>query len=112
MAETYRYTLVKPARLLYSSITEKSAPRGVMNATAKFSGTFGIEKEDFDAIVQIMVQGITAELGSFSGNPNDISCAYFHAPIFVRSARLAVSKSHTKYFTNHTPSAIAQGRQR
>ena len=71
MAETYRYTLVKPARLLFSSITEKSAPRGVMNATPKFSGTFGVEKEDFDAIVQIMVQGITAELGSFSGNPND-----------------------------------------
>jgi hypothetical protein len=71
MAETHRYTLVKPARLLYSSVTAKSAPRGVMNATPKFSGTFGIEKEDFDAIVQSMVSGITAEMGSFSGNPND-----------------------------------------
>lgn len=71
MAETYRYTLIKPARLLYSSITEKSAPRNVMGATPKFSGTFGIEKEDFDAIVGIMVKAIKNELGSFSGNPND-----------------------------------------
>ena len=71
MAETHRYTLVKPARLLFSSITAKSAPRGVMNATPKFSGTFGIEAEDFDAIVGIMVNGIKAELGSFSGNPGD-----------------------------------------
>jgi len=70
MAETIRYTLVKPARLLYSSVAVKSAPRGVTNATAKFGGTFGIEKEDFDKIVQIMVNGITAELGSFS-NPTD-----------------------------------------
>lgn len=76
MAETYRYTLIKPARLLYSSITEKSAPRNVMGATPKFSGTFGIEKEDFDAIVAIMVKAIKSELGSFSGNPNDyfLSC--------------------------------------
>lgn len=70
MAETYRYTLVKPARLLYSSITSKSAPRNVANAQPKFSGTFGIEKEDFDAIVEIMVKAIKAELGSFS-NPGD-----------------------------------------
>lgn len=71
MAETHRYTLIKPARLLYSSITAKSAPRSVQGAVPKFSGTFGIEKEDFDAIVEIMVKGIKAELGSFSGNPND-----------------------------------------
>lgn len=71
MAETHRYTLIKPARLLYSSITAKSAPRNVQGAVPKFSGTFGIEKEDFDAIVEIMVKGIKAELGSFSGNPND-----------------------------------------
>lgn len=70
MAETHRYTLVKPARLLYSSITAKSAPRGVQNATPKFSGTFGIEQEDFDAIVQIMVKAITGELGTFT-NPGD-----------------------------------------
>lgn len=71
MAETHRYTLIKPARLLYSSITAKSAPRAVQNAVPKFSGTFGIEKEDFDAIVEIMVKGIKGELGSFSGNPGD-----------------------------------------
>lgn len=71
MAETYLYTLIKPARLLFSSVTAKSAPRGVQNATPKFSGTFGIEKEDFDTIVEIMVKGIKAELGQFSGNPGD-----------------------------------------
>jgi hypothetical protein len=70
MAETIRYTLAKPARLLYSSITAKSAPRGVMNATPKFSGTFGLEKEDFDKIVEIMVQAIKSELGTFT-NPAD-----------------------------------------
>jgi hypothetical protein len=70
MAETHRYTLVKPARLLYSSITAKSAPRGVMNATPKFSGTFGLEKGDFDAIVEIMVRAIKTELGTFT-NPAD-----------------------------------------
>ena len=58
MAETIRYTLIKPARLLYSSITQKSAPRGVNNAVPKFSATFGLEAEDFNAIVQIMVDGI------------------------------------------------------
>lgn len=72
MTETTRYTLKKPARLLFSSITAKSAPRVAQGtATAKFSGTFGIEKEDFDAIVQIMVDGIKGELGSFSGNPGE-----------------------------------------
>ena len=66
MAETIRYTLIKPARLIYSSITEKSAPRGVQNATAKFSATFGIEQEDMDKIVEIMVGAIKGELGSFT----------------------------------------------
>ncbi len=70
MAETHRYTLIKPARLLYSSITAKSAPRNVQGAVAKFSGTFGIEKEDFDAIVQIMVNVIKSETGGFT-NPGD-----------------------------------------
>jgi hypothetical protein len=71
MAEKFRYTLAKPARLLFSSITEKSAPRNVPGAKPKFSGTFGIEKEDFDAIVTLEVQAIKSEMGSFSGNPND-----------------------------------------
>lgn len=70
MAETFRYTLVKPARLLFSSITAKSAPRNVMGATPKFSGTFGIEKEDFDAIVEMMVKAIKSETGNFT-NPAD-----------------------------------------
>lgn len=69
MTETIRYTLIKPARLLYSSITTKSAPPGT-NATPKFSGTFGVEKEDFDKIVEIMVQAIKGELGTFT-NPTD-----------------------------------------
>jgi hypothetical protein len=71
MAEKFRYTLAKPARLLFSSITEKSAPRNVPGAKPKFSGTFGIEKEDFDAIVTLEVQAIKSEMGSFTGNPND-----------------------------------------
>lgn len=71
MAETIRYTLQKEARLLYSSITAKSAPRNIQGtATPKFSGTFGIETIDFDEIVKIMVQGIKSELGEFT-NPGD-----------------------------------------
>lgn len=70
MAETHRYTLVKPARLLYSSVTAKSAPRNVANAVPKFSGTFGIEAEDFQPIVDIMVSLIKAEVGGFT-NPGD-----------------------------------------
>ena len=90
MAETYRYTLVKPARLLYSSITVKSAPRGVMGATPKFSGTFGIEKEDFDAIVGIMVKSIKGELGGFSGNPNDYYLACMSG---ATAAKRAIQKA-------------------
>lgn len=71
MAETHRYTLLKPARLLYSSVTQKSAPRVSQGtATPKFSGTFGIESEDFDAIVKIMVDAIKAELGNFTNPAN------------------------------------------
>lgn len=67
MAETHRYTLEKPARLLHSSITQKSAPKvAVGTVTPKYSGTFGIEKGDFDAIVKIMVDLIRAELGQFT----------------------------------------------
>lgn len=90
MAETLRYTLVKPARLLFSSITAKSAPRGVMNATPKFSGTFGIEKEDFDAVVQLMVQAIKGELGTFSGNPNDYYLACMSG---VTAGKRAIQKA-------------------
>jgi hypothetical protein len=76
MADTFRYTLEKPGRLLFSSVTQKSAPRDVPNAQPKFSATVGIEELDFKKIVDIMVQAIKGELGSFSGNPNDyyLSC--------------------------------------
>lgn len=70
MAETHRYTLIKPARLLYSSITAKSAPRNVQNAVPKFSGTFGIEQEDMTKIIEIMVAAIKSETGGFT-NPGD-----------------------------------------
>lgn len=70
MAETHRYTLIKPARLLYSSITAKSAPRGVQGAIPKFSGTFGVEKEDFEAIIAVMIAAIKSECGGFT-NPGD-----------------------------------------
>ncbi len=90
MAETHRYTLIKPARLLFSSITAKSAPRNIQGAMPKFSGTFGIEKEDFDAIVAIMVQGIRAELGSFSGNPNDYYLACMSG---VTAGKRAIAKA-------------------
>lgn len=71
MADTFRYALTKEARLLFSSITQKSAPKGVQGATPKFSGTFGISKEDFDAIVKLEVDAIKSEMGEFSGNPNE-----------------------------------------
>jgi hypothetical protein len=70
MAEKYRYRCEKSARLLYASITQKSAPRNVANAEPKFSGTFGIQKEDFDAIVKLEVEAIKSETGGFT-NPND-----------------------------------------
>jgi hypothetical protein len=89
MAETIRFTLQKPARLLYSSITAKSAPRSVQGAIPKFSGTFGIEQEDFDACVKIMVDAIRAELGSFT-NPAD----YFLACMSGKTAgKRAIAKA-------------------
>lgn len=71
MAEKFRYTLAKPARLLFSSVTQKSAPRNVAGAEPKFSGTFGLEEDDFKKIVELEVAAIKSEMGSFSGNPND-----------------------------------------
>lgn len=69
MAEKFRYTLTKEARLLHSSVTQKSVPRGYEGkAEPKFSGTFGIEKEDFDAIVKLEVDAIKSEMGDFNGN--------------------------------------------
>lgn len=90
MAETIRYTFAKPARLLYSSITQKSSPKNVQGAVPKFSATFGLEKEDFDKVVQIMVDGIKAELGSFSGNPGDY---YLAAMSGVTAGKRAIAKA-------------------
>jgi len=70
MADTTRYTLIKPARLLFSSITAKSAPRNATGAVPKFSGTFGIEAEDMEKIVEIMVNAIKAETGGFTSPPD------------------------------------------
>lgn len=68
MAELYRYTLIKPARSLYLSVHEKSAAtlENGQKADLKFSGTWGLEKEDLDAIIPIMVNAIKVECGSFS----------------------------------------------
>jgi len=66
MAETHRFTLTKPARLLYSSVTVKSAPRNVQGAVPKFSGTFGVEEVDFKLMIDIMVAAIRSETGSFT----------------------------------------------
>lgn len=70
MVEKVRYTLQKPARLIYASLVKPSAPVGY-NAEPKYNGTFGIDDIDFKAIVEIMINGLKKELGSFSGNPND-----------------------------------------
>jgi hypothetical protein len=90
MAEITRFTLVKPARLLYSSITQKSAPKHVQGAQPKFSATFGIEDEDFKAIVEIMVNSIKSELGTFSGNPGDY---YLAAMSGVTAGKRAIAKA-------------------
>lgn len=66
------YTMNPPsvARLIYSSIVEKSAPPGT-GAEPKFSATFGLEEKDFKDIVPLMVNAIKDEMGSWTGNPTD-----------------------------------------
>jgi len=71
MAEKIKFVCEEPAVLLFSSITQKSAPKGVQTAEPKYSGTFGLTKHDWDRIIPVMVQAITSEMGQFSGNPND-----------------------------------------
>ena len=71
MADKIKFVCEDPATLLYSSITQASAPRNVANAEPKFSGTFGLTDKDFKAMIPFMVQCIQAETGGFSGNPND-----------------------------------------
>lgn len=68
----FRYTCEEEARLLHSSIVQASVPRGYEGrAEPKFSGTFGIGKKDFDAIVKLEVAAINEEFGSFTGKPTD-----------------------------------------
>lgn len=76
MAEKIRYTCQEPGRLLFSSVTQKSAPRNVPNATPKYSAIVGIGKKDLDAIEPLMVQCIQSETGVFTGNLDDyhLSC--------------------------------------
>lgn len=71
MADKIKFVCEHPATLLYSSITQASAPRTVAGAEPKFSGTFGLVEADFSAMIPIMVQCIQSETGGFSGNPND-----------------------------------------
>ncbi len=71
MTDMFRYTLEEPARLIYSSITEKSAPLGIADAKARYSGTFGVSEKDFEKIRAQMVEAVKSTLGSFSGNPSE-----------------------------------------
>lgn len=70
MAEKFRYRCERPARLIYASITQKSAPPGVQ-AEPKYNGTFGLEKVDYDAIIALEVEALKSETGSFSGKAGD-----------------------------------------
>ena len=70
MAEKFRYVCQRPARLIYASITQKSAPPGVQ-AEPKYNGTFGLEEVDYKAIVGLEVDAIKSEMGEFSGKAGD-----------------------------------------
>lgn len=71
MAEKIKFVCTEPATLIFSSITQKSAPRSVQGAEPKFSGTFGLGEKDFKAMIPVMAQCIQSETGAFSGNPAD-----------------------------------------
>lgn len=96
MAETHRYVCQKPTRLLFANITEKSAPRGVQGAVAKFSGTFGVEEVDFKAMVAIMVSAITAEVGSFSSPADYFLCVQSGITAGKRALAKAELDAHGK----------------
>lgn len=81
-----QYDCKEPARLIFSSLAEKSAPKGNYNIEPSFGATFGIEKVDFDAIVKIMVELITAEMGSFSGKGSDYYLACMSSETAVKRA--------------------------
>ena len=73
MAEKFRYVCQRPARLIYASVTQKSAPvlENGQTAEAKFNGTFGLEEVDYKAIIALEVQAIKSEMGEFSGKASD-----------------------------------------
>lgn len=71
MADTIKFTCTKETRLLFASITEKSAPPTVQNAVPKFSGVFGLGAEDYALIVPLEVQAILSETGTPFTNAND-----------------------------------------
>lgn len=70
MAEMFRYTLKKPARMLQGDVTKKSSPPGVTNAEPKYNGVWGVSEEDYKELVKIQVTAIKGELGKF-GSPDD-----------------------------------------
>lgn len=71
MTDMYRYTCEEPARLIFSNIVVKSAPKVASgDAKARYSGTFGIGEKDFDAIRKMMVEAVKSVTGEF-GNPQD-----------------------------------------
>lgn len=97
MAELFRYTLAKPARTLYGSIGKKSAPKlenGQMGEL-KFSGTWGIEKEDLDAIIPLMVNAIKGETGNWT-NPGDYFLACMSGVTAAKRIRQAAEFNATK----------------
>lgn len=73
MAEKFRYVCQRPTRLIYASVTQKSAPvlENGQAAEAKFNGTFGLEEVDYKAIIGLEVDAIKSEMGEFSGKADD-----------------------------------------
>lgn len=96
MAEYHPYVLVKPARFLQGNVTTKSAPRGVDNAKETYYGVFGIEKEDFDALVKLQVAALTAEFGSFAGPDDTQLCCISGAKAAEREIKKAQLESRGK----------------
>lgn len=80
MAEKIPFACTEETTLIFSSLTQKSAPRSVQGAEPKFSGTFGLGEKDFKAMLPLMVQCIKSETGAFSGNPSDYYLACMSGP--------------------------------
>lgn len=88
MADKIKFTLTKPARMIYANVTKMSAPRGILNAVPKYSATFGVEQEDFDLLVPVMIEAIKNETGGFT-KPDD----YYLA---VLSSKKAIERTLAK----------------